>query len=228
VETLARDGAQVLCIDLPAQADRLRASAGRIGGEALTLDITDPSVGRVLREHLDRGERPGVDVFVHNAGITRDKTLGRMDRARWDAVLDVNLRAVETLTRVLLDEDDPLLRRGGRIVCTSSISGIAGNPGQANYAASKAGLIGLVEAMAPRAAARRRATVNAVAPGFIETQMTEAMPLVIREAGRRMNSLRQGGRPIDVAETVAYLASPASGHVNGQTLRVCGQSLLGA
>lgn len=227
-ETMARDGAQVLCLDVPAQAAALRALAARIGGETLELDVTDPVASGILAERLGGGERPGVDVFVHNAGVTRDRTLGRMDRDRWNTVVEVNLRAVETLTRRLLDEDDPLLRRGGRIVCTSSIAGLAGNPGQTNYAAAKAGLIGLVEAVAPRAAEQRRATVNAVAPGFIETQMTAAVPLLIREAGRRMNSLRQGGLPIDVAETVAYLAAPGSGEINGQTLRVCGQSLLGA
>ena len=227
-QTLARDGAHVLCLDVPAQVDALREVAARIGGEAVGLDITDAAAGAILIRHLESGDRPGVDVFVHNAGVTRDKTLGRMDRDRWDTVIGVNLRAVETLTEVLLDKANPLLRRGGRIVCASSIAGIAGNVGQTNYAASKAGLIGLVEALAPHAAEELGGTVNAVAPGFIETQMTAAVPLVIREAGRRMNSLRQGGLPIDVAEAVAYLAAPGSGHVNGQTLRVCGQSLLGA
>ena len=227
-QTLARDGAHVLCLDVPAQADALREVAARIGGEALGLDITDAAAGATLVRHLETGDRPGVDVFVHNAGITRDKTLARMDRGRWDAVIGVNLRAVETLTEVLLDKVNPLLRRGGRIVCASSIAGIAGNVGQTNYAASKAGLIGLVEALAPRAGAELGGTVNAVAPGFIDTQMTAAVPLVVREAGRRLNSLRQAGLPIDVAETIAYLAAPGSSHINGQTLRVCGQSLLGA
>ncbi len=160
--------------------------------------------------------------------MTRDKTLGRMDRTQWDTVLEVNLRAVETLTAALLDPAGPLLRPGGRIVCISSINGIAGAAGQTNYAAGKAGLIGLVQALAPRLADQFGGTVNAVAPGFIETQMTAAVPLFVREAGRRMNSLRQGGRPIDVAEAVAFLAAPGSGRINGQTLRVCGQSLLGA
>jgi 3-oxoacyl-[acyl-carrier protein] reductase len=118
-------------------------------------------------------------------------------------------------------------RRGGRFVCVSSVSGIAGNRGQANYATSKAGLIGLVEASAPSFAARQ-VTINAVAPGFIETRMTAAMPLAAREAGRRLNSLAQGGLPVDVAETVAWLASPGSAGVNGNIVRVCGQSLIGA
>lgn len=227
-ETLARDGANVTCLDVPAASAALHEVATRIGGQALELDITDASAGARLAERFGGGDRPGVDVFVHNAGVLRDKTLGRMDRTQWDTVLSVNLRAVETLTQRLLDGEDPLLRPGGRIVCTSSIAGIAGNVGQTNYAASKAGLIGLVEALAPELAERFGGTVNAVAPGFIETQMTASVPLFIREAGRRMNSLRQGGLPIDVAEAVAYLAAPGSGAVNGQTLRVCGQSLLGA
>ena len=112
-------------------------------------------------------------------------------------------------------------------MCVSSVSGIAGNRGQANYATSKAGVIGVVEALAPELV-RRAATINAVAPGFIETRMTAAMPLGTREAGRRMNSLRQGGLPVDVAETVAFFGSPASAGVNGNVVRVCGQSLLGA
>lgn len=227
-ETLARDGAEVLCLDVPAQSAALRELAGRIGGEAFELDITDAAAGDALAARVGGGESPGVDVFIHNAGVLRDKTLGRMERGQWDAVLAVNLRAVEALTRRLLDESDPLLRAGGRIVCTSSIAGIAGNVGQTNYAASKAGLIGLVEGLAPELAGRLGATINAVAPGFIETQMTASVPLFVREAGRRMNSLRQGGRPIDVAEAVAFLVAPGSARINGQTLRVCGQSLLGA
>src|SRR5439155_23624325 len=122
---------------------------------------------------------------------------------------------------------DGVLRDGARIVSVSSVGGIAGNRGQANYATSKAGIIGMVEALAP-VLRERGATINAVAPGFIETAMTAAMPLPAREAGRRMNSLAQGGMPVDVAETIAWLAGPASGAVNGNVVRVCGQSLLGA
>ncbi len=225
-ETLRRDGADVVCLDVPAQREALREVAARVAGSAVELDITAADAPHRLAARLRR-EHGGVDIVVHNAGITRDKTLGRMDAAWWDAVLAVNLTAVERLTERLLDPADPLVRDGGRIVCASSISGIAGNVGQTNYAASKAGLIGLVRALAP-IAARRAITVNAVAPGFIETGMTAALPLFIREAGRRMNSLSQGGLPIDVAEAVAYFASPATGAVNGQVLRVCGQALLGA
>ena len=119
------------------------------------------------------------------------------------------------------------MRENGRIVCVSSISGIAGNAGQTNYSTSKAGVIGIVQSWAP-ALAKRGVTINAVAPGFIETQMTAAMPLATREAGRRMNSLAQGGLPVDVAETIAWFASPGSAGVTGNVVRVCGQSLLGA
>ncbi|AZM46542.1 3-oxoacyl-ACP reductase [Streptomyces sp. WAC 06738] len=223
-ETLHRDGARVVCLDVAAQGAELAAVAARVGGGALESDITAADAGDRLAAYLGE-HHGGVDVVVHNAGITRDKTLGRMSAGQWDAVIGVNLTAVETLTARLLG--DGLLRADGRIVCTSSISGIAGNVGQTNYAASKAGLIGYVQAAAPGAAARG-VTVNAVAPGFVETRMTAAVPLVIREAGRRMNSLKQGGLPVDVAEAVAYFAAPGSGAVTGQVLRVCGQALLGA
>lgn len=224
--TLARDGAHVVCLDIPAQTAELQAVAQRIGGSHLELDVTTDDAGDSLAAEL-RERHEGVDIVVHNAGITRDKTLGRMGRDRWDSVLAVNLSSVERLNDRLLDVEDPIVREGGRIVCVSSISGIAGNVGQTNYATSKAGLIGLVRSLAPTAS-ERDVTVNAVAPGFIETQMTAKVPLFIREAGRRLNSMKQGGQPVDVAEAVAYFASPASGAVSGQTLRVCGQALLGA
>jgi 3-oxoacyl-[acyl-carrier protein] reductase len=214
-ETLARDGAHVVGLDVPDLGD----------GMELALDVTDPEAPRTIASHLAR-EHGGADVIVHNAGITRDKTLGRMDEERWDSVIGVNLTAPERITTALM-EHDGALKGAARIVCVSSISGIAGNAGQTNYATSKAGVIGLVDALAPAAAARG-ATVNAVAPGFIETEMTARMPLATREVGRRMNSLSQGGLPVDVAETVAWFASPASGGVNGNVVRVCGQSLLGA
>ncbi|HEU4973938.1 MAG TPA: 3-oxoacyl-ACP reductase [Baekduia sp.] len=223
-EVLARDGAHVVCIDIPAQGHALAQVANRVGGSSLTLDVTAPDAGAALAAHLQE-RHGGVDVVVHNAGITRDKTLARMKRELWDAVIDVNLSAQERLNDALLLGD--LLGPGGRIVTVSSIGGIAGNRGQTNYGASKAGVIGIVDALAPELAGRG-ATINAVAPGFIETQMTAAMPLVVREGGRRMNSLAQGGLPVDVAETIAWFASPASGGVNGNVVRVCGQSLLGA
>ncbi len=157
--------------------------------------------------------------------MTRDKTVARMEEDQWTTVLAINLTSQERMTDALLRESS--LRPGGRIVSVSSLGGIAGNRGQTNYAASKAGVIGMVQALAP-AMRERAATINAVAPGFIETEMTAAMPVVTREAGRRMNSMVQGGLPVDVAEAIAWMASPGSGGVNGQVVRVCGQSILGA
>ena len=225
--TLARDGAHVVGLDVPALEDDLKAVAAGIGGSALALDITAADAPRAIAAYLKKEHR-GVDVVVHNAGITRDRTLGRMDAERWNAVIGVNLSAIERVTDALLAGGSrAVLSRGGRVVCVSSISGIAGNAGQTNYATSKAGVIGVVDAYAPELA-RRGATINAVAPGFIETQMTVKVPLPIREAGRRMSSLSQGGLPVDVAEAIAWFASPASAGVNGNVVRVCGQSLLGA
>ena len=156
-------------------------------------------------------------MLVHNAGITLDRTLAKMPEERWQKLMDVNLIAPERITEALL----PVLGERGRIVCVSSLSAIAGNAGQTNYATAKAGLLDLVDGLELPSGA----TINAVAPGFIETAMTAAMPIGVREAGRRLNSLRQGGLPVDVAETVAWLASSG---VDRNVVRVCGQSLLGA
>ncbi|OEU85155.1 3-ketoacyl-ACP reductase [Streptomyces abyssalis] len=222
--TLARDGAHVICLDVPqAEADLARV-AESLGGTALPLDVTGDDAGARIAEALPAD---GLDVLVHNAGITRDRKLANMKAELWDQVMEVNLASVLRTTDHLLAAG--ALRRGtGRIVATASIAGVAGNVGQTNYAASKAGIIGLVRSLAPRAAAEHGVTVNAVAPGFIETKMTAAVPFFIREAGRRMNSHSQGGLPVDVAETTAWLAGPHSSSVNGQIVRVCGQSLLGA
>ncbi|MGW8791028.1 3-oxoacyl-ACP reductase [Streptomyces althioticus] len=220
--TLARDGAEVVVLDVPQAEEDARRVAERIGGSVLLLDMTAADAGARIAEALPGG----LDVLVHNAGITRDRRLVNMAKDRWSSVLDVNLGSVLRTTDALLEAG--ALRRDGRIVTTASIAGIAGNAGQTNYGASKAGVTGLVRALAPRALAEHGVTVNAVAPGFIETKMTAAVPLFIREAGRRMNSLAQGGLPVDVAETTAWFAHPGSGAVNGQVVRVCGQSLLGA
>jgi 3-oxoacyl-[acyl-carrier protein] reductase len=223
-EVLARDGARVVCLDVPAQGADLSAVANRVGGEALQMDITAEDAPARLVEYFTT-RHDGVDIVVHNAGITRDKKLGNMDDARWDAVLGVNLACQVRINETLLAKK--ALRGNARIIGVSSIAGIAGNVGQTNYGTSKAGVIGMVQALAPKLA-RRGGTINAVAPGFIETQMTAAVPLFIREAGRRMNGMAQGGLPVDVAETIAWYANPASTGVNGNIVRVCGQSLLGA
>ncbi|MGY2002765.1 3-oxoacyl-ACP reductase [Blastococcus sp. SYSU DS1024] len=222
---MARDGAHVVAVDISAAGDNLAQVANEIGGTALQLDITADDAPQRLVEHL-KERHGGVDVVVHNAGITRDKLLVNMDAARWNSVMAVNLQAQLDITQALLDADG-VLKPGARIVCVSSQSGIAGNRGQTNYAASKAGVIGMVRAWAPEFAGRG-ATINAVAPGFIVTEMTAKMPFGTREIGSRINSLQQGGLPVDVAETIAWLSQPGSAGVNGQTVRVCGQSMLGA
>ncbi|UYF95293.1 3-oxoacyl-ACP reductase [Rhodococcus aetherivorans] len=223
-EVLARDGAHVVCADIPAAGDALSQTANKVGGVSLALDVTAPDAGDRLAEYLLE-RHDGADIIVHNAGITRDKLLANMDAARWNAVMAVNLLAPQKITEKLVEKG--ALKEGGRVVDVSSIAGIAGNRGQTNYGASKAGVIGMVQATAP-VLAEKNITINAVAPGFIETAMTAAIPVATREAGRLMSSLQQGGQTVDVAETVAWFANPASSAVTGQVVRVCGQSMLGA
>jgi len=221
VATLARDGAKIVGLDVPQATRELHKVATEVAGQAIALDITaDEAPERIAEHFVD-----GLDIVVHNAGVTRDRTIAKMPEGRWAELMEINLSSEERINDELLKRK--LLRDNGRIVCVSSMSGIAGNSGQTNYATSKAGVIGMVEALAPQLA-QQGATINAVAPGFIETQMTAKMPIAIREAGRRMNSMSQGGLPIDVAETIAWFANPASAGVNGNVVRVCGQSLLGA
>lgn len=227
-QVLARQGAHVVAVDVPAASGDLARTANDVRGQALALDVTAPDAPSRMVEHVQRalgGSATGRLVVVHNAGITRDRLLVNLDAARWEAVLGVNLAAPLRLTDALLDAG--LLGQGARVVGVSSTSGLAGNRGQANYAASKAGVAGMVRALAPRLA-EVGATANAVAPGFIETEMTARIPPLLRQLGRRTASLQQGGLPVDVAETVAWLAEPASAGVTGQVVRVCGQALVGA
>jgi 3-oxoacyl-[acyl-carrier protein] reductase len=220
---LAGEGAKVVCLDRPADDALASQLAREVGGAVLCADVSDPDAPRRIAEELER-RFGGVDIVVHNAGVTRDKTLARMAPEQWDEALDINLSAVLRLTGALLPR---VLRDGGRIVCLSSVAGIAGNVGQTNYAASKAGILGFVRAQAA-ALAKRGITVNAVAPGFIETRLTAAIPFAIREAARRMSSLGQGGLPRDVAEVIGFLAMPGASGLTGGVVRVCGQSLVGA
>ncbi|MEE4022186.1 3-oxoacyl-ACP reductase [Gordonia sp. PKS22-38] len=223
-EVLARDGAHVIWADIPAAGEALTETANKVKGTAFPLDVSADDAGAKLAEHaLER--HGGIDIIVNNAGITRDKLLANMDAARWDSVIAVNLIAPQQLVNGLLEKG--ALKEGGAVVDVSSIAGIAGNRGQTNYGASKAGVIGLVDTYAP-ILAEKGITINAVAPGFIETKMTAAIPLATREAGRLMSSLQQGGQTVDVAETVAYFANPASSAITGNVVRVCGQGFLGA
>jgi 3-oxoacyl-[acyl-carrier protein] reductase len=220
---LHRDGATVLGIDVPHAASELQSLMKELDGDHLTLDITGKDAPQRIAQHV-RTKFGRVHAVVHNAGITRDKKLANMAEDRWSSVIAVNLTAPERITRELLDQD--LIESNGRIVGVSSIAGIAGNVGQTNYAASKAGVIGLVDALSGDL--EDGITINAVAPGFIITQMTAAVPFATREVGQRMNAMSQGGLPVDVAEAIAWYLSPGSTAVNGNVVRVCGQMMLGA
>jgi 3-oxoacyl-[acyl-carrier protein] reductase len=225
---LHRDGATVVGIDVPQAANELQGIMRGLEGDHLVLDITAKDAPQRIARHL-RQHHSGVDVVVHNAGITRDRRLANMAASRdkgdrFEQVIAVNLTAPERITRELLDQG--VINKGGSIVGVASIAGIAGNVGQTNYAASKAGVIGLVDSLAGEL--KDGITINAVAPGFIITQMTAAVPFATREVGQRLNALAQGGLPVDVAETIAWYANPASTAVNGNVVRVCGQMMLGA
>jgi len=224
-EVFARDGAAVVAIDVENSAEALEETATRVGGTALALDVTAADAVERITAHLVEHHGGHADILVNNAGITRDRLLANMDDARWDSVIAVNLLAPLALTEGLVDNGS--IGAGGRIIGLSSMAGIAGNRGQTNYATTKAGMIGITQALAPSLAVKG-ITINAVAPGFIETAMTAAIPLATREVGRRLNSLYQGGQPVDVAETIAYFASPASNALTGNVIRVCGQGMLGA
>jgi 3-oxoacyl-[acyl-carrier protein] reductase len=220
---LAGEGARVVCLDRPADDGPTSQLARDIRGGAILLDVSDPEAPQKLAAELE-DRFGGVDIVVHNAGITRDKTLARMSTEHWDQVAHINLTAVVRMTEALLAGP---MKDNGRIIALSSIAGLAGNVGQTNYAASKAGVAGYVRALAPTLAGRG-ITVNAIAPGFIETRMTAAIPIAIREVARRMSALGQGGQPQDVGEAITFLASPAAIGLTGQVLRVCGGSLVGA
>ncbi|BCW63220.1 3-oxoacyl-ACP reductase [Arthrobacter sp. StoSoilB22] len=222
--TLHRDGAKVVAVDIPAAGDHLAAVANEVRGTALQLDISRDDAGHRIIEHaVERHSR--LDIVVHNAGITRDRLLANMDEGRWQSVIAVNIAAQLRINEALLASEH--FKESPRIVSVASTSGIAGNRGQTNYGASKGGVIGMVRSTAALMEPFG-GTINAVAPGFIETEMTAKMPFAIREAARRLNSLKQGGQPQDVAEAIAFLASDAAGGISGEVLRVCGQQLVGA
>ena len=226
-----REGAKLLLIDHPNSSVELDSIAAETKAETFCVDLNSPIMEeRLLKELWSHAPLHG---FVHNAGITRDKTIARMDQSQWDMVQRINFQVPISITEALLAvEQRDLVARDASFVFLSSIGGIAGNAGQTNYAASKAGLIGYVKGLSVRGLlngdAQNRQRFNAVAPGFIETKMTEAMPFAMREVARRLNSFRQGGLPIDVAEAVVYLMSTAGSEISGQSLRVCGQNLIGA
>lgn len=219
---LAREGAMVIGVDVP-NTPSLQAQMKQLGGLALELDITADDATKQLCAFL-HSHTGAVNGIIHNAGITRDKTLKYMSESQWQSVLDVNLNAPIKLTQALLAQN--LILNGGRIMGLSSISGIAGNAGQTHYALTKGGLAGYINGLANELASKG-ITANTIAPGFIETDMTARIPFMVRTIGRRFNALKQGGLPEDVAELAVFLASANSAGITGHNIRVCGHNLLG-
>ena len=219
---LAREGARILAVDRPTEEPALQALAAKLGQGVTPVlaDLADAGAAEVLARAAESAS--GVDLVVNNAGITRDKTMAKMSPEQWRDVISVNLGALGMIQAAV----SPFLRDEGRVVCLSSVAGIAGNVGQTAYAASKAGVLGWVQATAAELAPRG-ITVNAVAPGFIETRMVATMPLFVREAARRLSALGQGGQPEDVAEAITFLVTPGAHGLTGRHLRVCGGALIG-
>ncbi len=221
---LARQGLKVIGT---ATTDRgseqiSQALSAFAGCSGRTLDVNDAPaaeslIGAIVKEH------GGLQVLVNNAGITRDNLAMRMKDEEWDAVLDTNLKAVFRMSRAVMRT--MMKQRYGRIINITSVVGASGNPGQANYAAAKAGVAGMTRALA-RELGSRNITVNCVAPGFIETDMTAGLPEEQHKALLGQIPLGHLGKPSDVAHAVAYLASPQANYVTGQELHVNGGMLM--
>lgn len=223
VNRLAAEGATVIIADIPQMEER----AAKMAGDKVSFmgaDLTDDQARKDLLNKV-KETHGRIDVLINNAGITRDKTMKNMPEHYWDQVIDINLSAVVALTEDALEMG--LIPEGGRIIGTSSISGIAGNFGQTNYTATKAALIGYSASKSKELKAKG-ITINAIAPGYIETEMVKTMPLMTRIFAERLTSLAQAGKPEDIAEAMAFLAHPGAECINGQVLRVCGGSFLGA
>ena len=222
-KTLTEQGATVIGLDIPQAEHALTELMQQLQGKPLLLDISQATSAETVSDWLtQQGIR--LDILVHNAGITRDKLFHRMTQQQWTQTLDINLRAVQGINALVLERQQ--IQQNGRVVLLSSMNGLAGQKGQTNYASSKAALVGYCQFMATQN--NRGITFNAIAPGFIETQMTAAMPAIPREVGRRLNSLHQAGLPQDVALAVAFFARPDAAGLNGSVLRVCGQCFIGA
>jgi 3-oxoacyl-[acyl-carrier protein] reductase len=216
---LAREGALVVCADVVAPDDTVAAIAGDGGrGEAVVCDVTDAeAAASAVKGVVETHDR--LDILVNNAGITRDQLAVRMKPADWTGVLAVNLdgafHMAQPAARAMMRQ------RCGRIINIASVVGLMGNPGQCNYAASKAGLIGLTKSLA-RELGSRGVTVNAIAPGFIETAMTEALDERQREALLSSVAIRRLGTPDDIAAAVVFLAGPGASYITGTVLNVSG------
>ena len=216
---LAQRGLKVIGTGTTAEgAASITAALSVHGGEGRVLNVNDAAATDALVDAIVK-DLGGLQVLVNNAGITRDTLAMRLKDEDWDAVLDTNLKAVFRLSRAVIR---PMMKqRYGRIISITSVVGASGNPGQANYAAAKAGVAGMTRALA-RELGSRNITVNCVAPGFIATDMTAALPEAQQQALLSQIPLGQLGKPADIAHAVAYLASPQAGYVTGQELHVNG------
>lgn len=222
----AQEGAEVACVDLPDV--NLEEAIEPFGGIPVPLDVSSPEAPDRLAEFAR--ERGGFDIVVQNAGIFEGGVpLQQLKEERWDRIVGVDLEAPVRITETLVDEG--LVNDSGRILVTSSINGLVGAPREIDYCTSKAGVLGLVRNY-PRRLAERGITVNSVAPGFIATELSGLasveVPETIGREGWRLNSLCQGGEPIDIANAMTFLATPAAQGINGEVLRVCGDLMLGA
>jgi len=218
---LARNGADIVVSDINLEkAEETAKEIQAVGRKAIATKVDVASLGDVERmvqaviEHFGH-----IDILINNAGITRDKLILRMAEEDWDAVLNINLKGTFNCTKVVVRHMSK--QRSGKIVSIASVVGEMGNAGQANYSASKAGVIGFTKTIA-REFAQRGINVNAIAPGYIETPMTEALPEKAKEELRRLIPMERLGRPEDVAEAVLFLVSEASGYITGQVLNVNG------
>ena len=218
---LAERGANILATDVLRDELNETVSLVEAKGVGGIAEIGDVTKGEVV-EHLVEmaAEKFGqLDIMVNNAGITRDTLILSMTDEQWDAVINVNLRAVFLGTRAAAKV--MLRRRSGRIINMASFSGLAGHAGQANYAASKGGVIALTKSVA-KELAKRGVTCNAVAPGFIETEMTEVLPQKVKDQAKLIIPMQRFGKPEDIARVVAFLAGPDAGYMTGQVLSVDG------
>ncbi len=221
-ESLAERGANIVVVDLAIEAAEETAQeiAEKTGREVLALeaDVSDnASVKAMVKKALEKFGK--IDVLVNNAGITRDGLLMRMKEKDWDLVLDINLKGAFNCVQALIR---PMMKtRYGRIINITSVSGIVGQAGQTNYSSSKAGLIGFTKALAKEVGSRG-ITVNAVAPGFIETVLTEDLPEEIRDFSMKLTPMGRFGKPEDIANAVAFLATEESSFITGVTLQVDG------
>ena len=218
-DRLSRDGARVIgTATTPEGAARISASLAASGGRGAVLDVVKPESIEALLAEIEAKEG-AVGILCNNAGITRDTLLLRMKEEDWDAVIDTNLASVFRLSKAVLR--GMMKARKGRIVSITSVVGLTGNPGQANYAAAKAGIIGFTKSLA-REVGSRGITVNAVAPGFIDTDMTRALAEAQRASLNAQIPLGRLGQPADIAAAVAFLCSPDGAYVTGETLHVNG------